>query len=73
MEENKKYEQINRQIIDMKAALSSSESSIGDWKIMKCVEAQAQGKELPYDLDDLIAKRAEVRKKINELEAQLGA
>lgn len=73
MEENEKFEKINRQIIDLKASLGSDESPIGDWKVIKCYEAKLLEKEMPYDVNDLLAKRAEVRKRINELEAQLDA
>ncbi len=60
-------------IRDLKSILGSGESDIGDWKIIKCSEAKLAGEPMPYDLDELLAKRAEVRKKINELEKELEA
>ena len=41
----------------------------GDYKIIKCAEAQMLGEEMPYDLEDLVAERNEYRAEINELEA----
>lgn len=66
-------QKIMQEIVNQKALLSSGESNIGDWKVIKCYEARLQDNELPYDINDLMAKRAAVRRKINELEAQLEA
>lgn len=68
---DEKKNRIAQEIINQKSLLSSGESDIGDWKVIKCYEAKLQDKATPYDVDELLAKRAEVRKKINELEAQL--
>lgn len=40
----------------------------GDYKIIKCAEAQMMGEELPYDITALVAERNEYRAEINELE-----
>lgn len=42
----------------------------GDYKIIKCAEAQLMGEPLPYDIEALVAERNQWRKEINELEAQ---
>lgn len=68
---DEKKNRIAQEIINQKSLLSSGESDIGDWKVIKCYEAKLQDKAMPYDVDELLAKRTEVRKKINELEAQL--
>lgn len=66
-------DKLNQEIIDLQASLSSNSSRIGDWAVMKCWEAEKLGDEMPYDLDDLLAKRAAARKRINEIQAQLAA
>ena len=42
----------------------------GDYKIIKCAEAQLTGEALPYDVAELVAERNAMREEINELEAQ---
>ena len=41
----------------------------GDYKIIKCAEAQLMGEALPYDVATLVAERNAMRAEINELEA----
>ncbi len=41
----------------------------GDYKIIKCAEAQLTNEPMPYDVATLVAERNELRKQINELEA----
>ena len=41
----------------------------GDYKIIKCAEAQLMGEALPYDVSLLVLERNELRREINELEA----
>lgn len=43
----------------------------GDYKIIKCAEAQLTGEPMPYDIEALVAERNAMRAEINELEAQL--
>lgn len=64
------YQKLYMQICNLKADLASSVSPIGDWKIIKCLEAQLVGEEMPYDLASLRAQRQAVRKQINTLEEQ---
>lgn len=64
-------EKLNQEIIDLQAALSSNSSRTGDWAVLKCWEADKAGKEMPYDLEDLLEKREAIRKRINEIQEQL--
>ncbi len=43
----------------------------GDYKIIKCMEASLTGEALPYDIEELREERNEVRRKINDLEAEI--
>ena len=62
---------IQQEILNLEAELASNASDVGDWKIIKCYEASLQGKELPYDIDALMASRQRLRDQINELQRQL--
>lgn len=42
----------------------------GDYKIIKCAEAQLTGEALPYNVEELVAERNAMRDEINELEEQ---
>ena len=42
----------------------------GDYKIIKCAEAQLMGEEMPYNVAELVAERNAMRDEINELEEQ---
>lgn len=70
MTERQKKEQ---EIINLKAELSSSASRCGDWAIIKCYEARLANKPDPYDVDAIVARRQEIRDRINEIEAELAA
>lgn len=54
----------------LKSFLSSQESPIGDWKLMKIYEARMSEEPDPYDFDELAAKRRLVRDEINRLQAE---
>lgn len=41
----------------------------GDYKIIKCAEAQLTNEPMPYDVAELVAERNAYRAEINELEA----
>lgn len=56
-----------RTLIDEKKALLDA----SDYKIIKCLEAQLSGKELPYNPETLHMERQEIRDEINELEKLL--
>ena len=42
----------------------------GDYKIIKCAEAQLTDSAMPYDIAALVAERNAYREEINQLEAQ---
>lgn len=69
-QEIRKKEQLVR---DLTEKLSSSVSSVGDWKVAKCMEYQAMGLELPYDLAQLHTERQAVRDEINALQAEISS
>lgn len=52
-------------IIELKNKLKSD-----DYKIIKCYESSLVGEPLPYDIEELHAKRQKIRDEINMLEAQ---
>ena len=60
-----------QEIINLTSLLSSTQSDIGDWKIPKTYEARLKGEDDPYDTENLIAARQEIRDRINELQEQL--
>lgn len=62
---------IMARIGELVSSLSAASSDIGDWKVIKCYEAKLLGEELPYDIDDLMAKRQKARNEINELQQKL--
>lgn len=64
-------EDLEAQIRVLVSSLSSSNSDIGDWKVIKCYEASLQGTEMPYDLATLLAKRQLARDEINSLQKRL--
>lgn len=60
------YQKARNQILVLKEQLAE-----GDYKIIKCYEANLLGNALPYSISDLHAERQELRNKINELELLL--
>lgn len=57
----------------MKLELSSATSEIGDYRIIKTYEARLNNEKDPYDTKSILAKRQEIRDKINVLQQQLDA
>lgn len=55
----------------MKLELSSATSEIGDYRIIKTYEARLNNEKDPYDTKSILAKRQEIRDKINTLQQQL--
>lgn len=53
------------EILTLKGKLAAD-----DYKIIKCAEYTAAGRELPYDIEELNAARDALRAEINALEAQ---
>lgn len=62
-----------QQVRDLTQKLSSSVSSVGDWKVAKCMEYQAMGLDMPYDLEALHAARQDVRDEINTLQEEIAS
>lgn len=70
----KKHEERMRKEIEVNiliSQLSTTNSPIGDWKVIKCYEAKLKGEPMPYDVDELMTERQKVRDRINELQAEL--
>ena len=63
-EEELARQQREARIWELKDALAQ-----GDYKIIKCTEAQLTGEPMPYDIEALVAERNAMRAEINELEA----
>lgn len=55
-ENNIKVNDIQREIEMLLNKLSSNSSDIGNWKINKIYEYRMQGKDNPYDFDELCKK-----------------
>lgn len=64
-------QQKQQEIVNLTSLLSSTASSIGDWKITKTYEARLKGEDDPYDTEDLMMKRQAVRDQINELQKEI--
>lgn len=71
-------EDIQKEINDMEAEiralrseLSANTSDIGDYKIIKIYEARLQKKDDPYNLEELLQKREEVRERIDLLQEEI--
>jgi len=62
-------EQIN--LLSTEKMELESQLSGGDYKIIKCAEAQAVGETLPYDAEKLHAERQQKRDRINAIEAEI--
>jgi len=53
----------------LKGLLSSTDSPVGDWKVVKIYEARMSKEDDPYDFEALTANRQLVRNEINRLQA----
>lgn len=71
VEKEMERSRIEGQIRELIAELDAPNSAIGDWKVVKCYEAKLQDLQFPYDLNELMAARQQVRNQINELQNQL--
>lgn len=49
----------------------ASQLEQGDYKVIKCAEAQSVGAEMPYDAVELHAQRQAMRDRINEIDDEL--
>ena len=71
VEKEMERSRIEGQIRELIAELDAPNSAIGDWKVVKCYEAKLQDLQLPYNLNELMTARQQVRNQINELQNQL--
>lgn len=74
MNQDKNFDRINSlraELAQLMSNLSANTSSIGDWKVIKIYEARIEGKEDPYDFDELAAARQATRVRINEVQEEL--
>lgn len=62
---------LNAELAQLMSNLSANTSSIGDWKVIKIYEARMEGKEDPYDFDELASLRQATRDRINEVQEAL--
>lgn len=69
--ENEKRQELEQEIRNLQADLSSTASPIGDWKVAKAYEYQLAGLKAPYDVQELHEKRQVVRNRINEIQEEL--
>lgn len=70
-EKEKLINDLTTEMLECESRLSSSASDTGDWKVIKCYEASLQSLPLPYDINDLMEKRQQMRNRINEIQEQL--
>ena len=63
-------EEIARQEREQRIWELKEQLAQGDYKIIKCAEAQLTGEPMPYDIEALVAERNAIRTEINEIEAQ---
>nr|DAM45801.1 MAG TPA: hypothetical protein [Caudoviricetes sp.] len=71
--ENVVKDNLEAELRVLRSKLQANTSEIGDWKIVKALEYQLTGREIPYDMDKLNSERQKVRDRINEIEAELNA
>lgn len=65
------YEESQASVISNKIEMLKEQLFAGDYKIIKCYEAQLMDREMPYDINLLIQERDAWRASINEYEEQL--
>lgn len=74
MNKDKNFDKRNAlraELAELMSGLSANTSPIGDWKVIKVYEARMLGKEDPYDMEELAAKRQAARDRINEIQNEL--
>ena len=74
MNKDKNFDKRNAlraELAELMSGLSANTSPIGDWKVIKVYEARMLGKEDPYDMKELSAKRQVARDRINEIQNEL--
>ena len=72
--EDMAYEKPREELIaEIQAVIDSLKAQIaeGDYKVIKCAEAQLIGEEVPYNVAELHEQRQALRDKINKIEVEL--
>lgn len=70
-EQNVEKENLEAELRVLRSELQANTSKIGDWKVIKALEYQLTGREIPYGMDKLNSERQKVRDRINEIESLL--
>lgn len=68
MIENKEIDDLQAELRELRSKLQANTSDIGDWKIIKSLEYQLIGQEIPYDINKLNNERQAIRERINQIE-----
>ena len=71
MIENKEIDDLQAELRELRSKLQANTSDIGDWKIIKALEYQLIGQDVPYDIEELNTERQKIRNRINEIETRL--
>ena len=71
MNNNKELNDLQAELRQLRSSLQANTSEIGDWKIIKALEYQLIGQDVPYDIEELNTERQKIRNRINEIETRL--
>lgn len=71
MNDNKELNDLQAELRQLRSSLQANTSEIGDWKIIKALEYQLIGQDVPYDIEELNTERQKIRNRINEIETRL--
>ena len=71
MNDNKELNDLQAELRQLRSSLQANTSEIGDWKIIKALEYQLIGQDVPYDIEELNTERQKIRNRINERETRL--
>ena len=71
MNDNKELNDLQAESRQLRSSLQANTSEIGDWKIIKALEYQLIGQDVPYDIEELNTERQKIRNRINEIETRL--
>ena len=53
MNDNKELNDLQAELRQLRSSLQANTSEIGDWKIIKALEYQLIGQDVPYDIEEL--------------------
>ena len=66
MSKNEQIQALSEERLNLASQLEQ-----GDYKVIKCAEAQSVGAEMPYDAVELHVQRQAMRDRINEIDDEL--